>query len=146
MFAATLGLNLLFGIIFLGVGTGYDEQSHFGALCQLAIGGMFGLSQPMLLLFPLERPVFLREYAAGTYTSVPYFLSKLLVEIPKAFITALLIFVASYWLMDLQGNFFVMTSIVALLGLVSASTALLIGASASSVTTAQRFAPAVFVP
>lgn len=50
----------------------------------VAIGALFGLSQSVMLAFPLERPIFLREYSTGTYGSVPYVLSKILVEVPMA--------------------------------------------------------------
>ena len=42
-------------------------MSHFGAVTMVAIGGMFGSAQPLLLRFPLDRGIFLREYATSTY-------------------------------------------------------------------------------
>merc|ERR1719253_1218430 len=38
-----------------------DFQAHFGLLVALAITAMMGSAQPVLLTFPAERPVFLRE-------------------------------------------------------------------------------------
>eukprot|EP00501_MAST-03F_sp_TOSAG23-6_P002360 GSMAST32.ASY1.ANO1.2466.1 assembled CDS len=38
---------------------------HFGVLTFLITGAMFGLAQPTILSFPMERPIFLREYAGG---------------------------------------------------------------------------------
>lgn len=42
----------------------------------VSIGSMMGSAQPVMLAFPLERPVFLREYATGTYSVLAYFMSK----------------------------------------------------------------------
>ena len=47
-------------------------QGHFGAVAQVLIGGMFGAAQPLLLKFPLERGIFLREYAPMPHTVPPY--------------------------------------------------------------------------
>jgi hypothetical protein len=75
-FGITIFLNLLFGLIFEGAGSRDSAEpdalpSHFGALVMVTIGSMFGTAQPVMLGFPLERPVFLREY-----TTVGYVLSK----------------------------------------------------------------------
>ena len=73
-------LNLFFALIFFQVGdttkSNYEINSHFGGMTQIAIGGMFGSAQPLLLRFPLDRGIFLREYATSTYGALPYFLSK----------------------------------------------------------------------
>ena len=75
-FGGTAFLNILFSILFLGAAdqtkVGYTAQSHFGALVQIMIGALFGAAQPALLLFPLERIVFIREKATGTYGTIPY--------------------------------------------------------------------------
>eukprot|EP00969_Alexandrium_andersonii_P132902 5877610-Alexandrium_andersonii.AAC.1 len=47
-----------------------------------------GSAQPILLTFPSERPVFLREYAAKQYRVTPYFLAKTLVEMPVVRLSA----------------------------------------------------------
>ena len=84
-----LVLNVFFACIFFQVGDNTREewtaQSHFGGMTQVAIGGMFGAAQPLLLKFPLDRGIFLREYATQTYGAAPYFISKSMVEVwPEA--------------------------------------------------------------
>lgn len=109
-------------------------------------GGLFGLSQPTLLSFPVERPVFIREYATNTYSLIPYFLSKMLVEIPMMIFQSSLMFLCAYWLVGFNGGFFQLTLVIALLGFVSASTTLAIGAAVENVTAALQLTPLLFVP
>merc|ERR1740130_1724512 len=81
-------LNSLYAFIFWRCGDitnkGHDSMSHFGGFTQVAIGGMFGAAQPLLLRFPLDRGIFLREYATQSYGAVAYFLSKTMVELPQS--------------------------------------------------------------
>ena len=83
----------------------YDPFAHFGGMTNVAIGGMFGAAQPLLLKFPLDRGIFLREYATQTYGAVPYFLSKSMVELPQGFLNAMITWVGAYFLMGLNGSF-----------------------------------------
>lgn len=90
---APVMLNLLFAGLFFQNGdttrADYTLQAHFGAIAQVAIGGMFGAAQPLLLKFPLDRGIFLREYATNTYGATAYFLSKTMVELPQALLPRL---------------------------------------------------------
>lgn len=148
--ATPLFLNLLFAVIFYQVGDhtrgGYDLQSHVGAITQVAISGMFGASQPLLLKFPLEAALFQREYATGTYGASVYFLSKTLVELPRLFVVSCLTWAATYWLMALEGNFLWYVLALWLTGLAASSTALLVGCVSSNTEVALQLAPAIFVP
>ena len=67
----TVGLGVISGGIFWQAGDQsvetYDLQSHFGGIFQYGLGAMFGSAQPLILTFPFERPVFMREYATGSY-------------------------------------------------------------------------------
>ena len=67
---------------------------------------MFGSAQPVLLTFPFERPMFLRERVTGTYATATYFLAKLLVELPVAYMNSLVAFLCVWWLVGFQGSFF----------------------------------------
>jgi len=70
-FSVTVILNLLYGLIFLGAGgkdNGDDKNfsAHTGAILMTMIYSMFGSAQPIMLGFPFERPMFLREVTTGT--------------------------------------------------------------------------------
>jgi hypothetical protein len=64
-------LKYLFSFVYFQVGTETTDTSlsisHQGAITLLAVNAMFSNSQIMMLSFPMERPVFLREHAAGWY-------------------------------------------------------------------------------
>jgi hypothetical protein len=147
-------LNLLFALIFLGAGgrdeTGPDAQlnlgTHFGAVTQLAVSACFSATQPISLTFPLERPVFLREYATGTYSALPYMLSKLMVELPITFLQQCVVFLVAYWIMDLQGNWFYLVLSQTLLCIATASSALAVGCAVSDAQNVSQLVPLVVVP
>ena len=72
-FGITGFLSLLFGLIFLNAGKGDNADvnaagSHFGAVTIVSISVMMTNAQPVMLTFPFERPMFMREYSTGTCT------------------------------------------------------------------------------
>lgn len=147
---APIVLNLLFACIFFQAGDqdrdSYSAQTHFGAITQIAIGGMFGAAQPLLLKFPLERGIFLREYASDTYNGATYFISKMMIELPQGLIAATLTYLVSYWMMGLHGSFVLYVLTFWILGIAAASTALFIGSIATNAEVATQAAPGIFVP
>lgn len=67
----TAFLNILYGLIFLKAGSRDngntdDFNTHVGAMSMLVIFALFGSGQSVLLAFPFERPMILREYVTGT--------------------------------------------------------------------------------
>jgi energy-coupling factor transporter ATP-binding protein EcfA2 len=139
-------LNILFGLIFMGSGNSGDLTTYFGALVQIAISSMFSSTQPTLLSFPIERPIFIREYFTGTYKLFPYFISKLIIELPITFLLSLSTILIRYWLMDLKGNFIFLVFIIWLLGLVSSSISLFLGSITKNIKVALELSPIIFVP
>lgn len=154
----TLFLGTLMGLMFQDVGRWKPDDlsdglrmseklsNHFGAVTLISSALMMATTQPVLLYFPLERPVFLREHATQVYAAWPYFFSKLIVEIPLALTQCGVTYAIVHPLIGLQGDIFYLTAVTALLGLVAASTALLIGASVPTVTVALQCAPLLFLP
>ena len=154
----TIFLNVLIGVVFQGAGDWSDvadgnptelvtkSREHFGAIVQIFIGAMMGMTPPALWMFPIERPVFLREYALGTYGAFPYLVSKVLVEIPLGIFQATLIFLVSYWLVGFKANFFYAVLTAAMLGIVGSSLALAVGAVSTSVQAAMQAMPLLFIP
>ena len=141
-FGLTIFLNLLFGTIFHGAGARdradlVNLQSHLGALSLATISSMFGTAQPVMLSFPLERPIFLREYCTGQYSCLAYFLSKSIVELPLAFIQALVQYIIIYFMLDLQGQFVLLVTFAWGLGIASSSVALLLGCCVPDVRTGE---------
>jgi len=55
-------------------------------------------------VFPVERIIVLRERAAGTYRTLPYFFAKSVAELPQQIAFPLLFSLIVYWMMGLQNN------------------------------------------
>lgn len=157
--AGVIFLNTITGIVFMNSAKWvYSEeeftygkfnewlQNHFGAITQVAIGALFSISQPIILSFPLERPLFIREYTSGMYSSIPYFITKSIVEVPIAFIQSGIIMLITYYLMGFQGNFFFLTCSLALLGLTASSLSVFLGSIAKNVNIAVQLTPILTVP
>lgn len=132
-YAIPLVLNVIYGIIFFQAARLDDKQSHFGALVNAFISIMFGSAQPMLIAFPVERPIFLREYAAGSYSATAYFLSKVALELPLAFANALSTWLVLHWMIGFTGNFILLVLACWILALIASSTALLVGSMLSNI-------------
>jgi len=123
-----------------------DFQAHFGTLVSLSIMAMMGAAQPVILQFPQERPVFLREYAAHQYGVLPYFISKTLVEMPVVLMSQILTFAVTYFWMGLKGNVLLLVGVSWLLGIASSSLALLVGCGVASAQKAIQLAPLTLIP
>eukprot|EP00937_MAST-01D_sp_MAST-1D-sp2_P003469 g3469.t1 len=151
---ARLGINLFLSIImaclFLYVGDAsqpdYQLVTHFGAVTNVAILAMMSTAQPMLLTFPYERPVFVREYNTGTYDVAPYFVAKLAVEAPLALLSATEVWLVIYWAMGFHGGIAWMVVVHWLMALVTASVAIMVGCLIANVQQAMEAVPAIFVP
>ena len=70
-FGVIIFLSLLLGVIFLGAGNKDNSNpnhfaAHFGAVTFISLGSMFIVASPVMLAFPYERPLFMREYSTGT--------------------------------------------------------------------------------
>jgi len=107
---------------------------------------MFGQAQPVMLAFPYERPMFMREYSTGTYGVTAYFLSKLLLELPLTFIQSLVTMIICFFMLNLRGNFMVLTLAMFALGACSCSVALCLGCTVANVKDVTEMAPLLFVP
>eukprot|EP01061_Rhynchopus_euleeides_P003369 TRINITY_DN12629_c0_g1_i1.p1 TRINITY_DN12629_c0_g1~~TRINITY_DN12629_c0_g1_i1.p1 ORF type:complete len:481 (+),score=227.87 TRINITY_DN12629_c0_g1_i1:125-1444(+) len=150
-------LSLLTGCIFFDVGGDWSDDNdlqdrstavnnHWGALVFLTINAMFLAAQPMVLTFPLERAAFIREYTSGTYTTTVYLIAKSLLDVPAAVVQQLLALVVFYFMTGLNGNFLFLLMSGSLVAVVSASLALMIGASTTNAETAVNMLPVIYVP
>ena len=112
----------------------------------VSISMMFGSATPIMLSFPFERPLFMREYATGTYGSIAYFLAKLSMEMPLNFIQTACAYALAYNLIEMNGLwiYFILTAWG--LGLASGSLAVLLGCAVSDLKTVTELSPLLLVP
>jgi ABC-type multidrug transport system permease subunit len=155
-FGAAIVLSALFGGVFWQVGkasslttsTPIDTQirSYVGALTFVCINAMFANVQPILLAFPREKPIFIREYSGGSYSASIYFLCKSLIELPLLLLQSAIGTCILYFMMGFSGIYPLFLLGYYLIGLASASIAVMLTSRVSSVKTAMELAPLVFTP
>jgi ABC-type multidrug transport system permease subunit len=80
-------------------------SSHFGALVIVMIMSMFGNAQTALLAFPMERPMFLREYSTNHYSALAYFISRFTVEVCSCALEMLFQASITYAMIGFQASF-----------------------------------------
>jgi hypothetical protein len=149
----TLGQGILYAMLFTGIAKNDQDPSMnyniFGALVSMNIAGLFGAAQPTLLNFPLERPVFLREYSSQMYSIWSYFLSKTIVEMIVSSVQVTILVTISYLAMGFQRGlhgYLLFLVYVWLQANAAASMAIWLGCCTSSPASAIQLAPAIFVP
>ena len=155
-FVAAVLMSTLFGGVFWQVGkpsslTSGTPQlseilSYVGAVTFVCIQAMFANVQPVLLAFPKERPIFIREYSGGSYSAAVYFICKSIVELPLLLIQSALATVILYFMMGFSGTYLLFLLGHYLIGLASASMAIMLTSRVAEVKTAMELSPLVFVP
>lgn len=149
--ALTGFMTVLTGFIFWQVGDGNLEdrvevQSIFGGLVTACMLAMFGSAMPTLIVFPEERPVFLREYATNHYSVVSYFLSRLLLEAILTAIQMVVLAILSYFMMALSLDFGLYFITLYTLAMSSTALAMVIGSTVEDPKIAVEFLPITLVP
>uniref|UniRef100_A0A7S2LEQ2 ABC transporter domain-containing protein n=1 Tax=Leptocylindrus danicus TaxID=163516 RepID=A0A7S2LEQ2_9STRA len=150
-FGITIFLNILYGLIFQGIGSKSTADSiainsRFGALIMSILSVMFGTAQPALIALPSERPVFLREYYTNHYSVYTYFVSRFAVEAAITFAQVMVQAVLTYFLMELTMKFYTLVLILYAIAMASTAVAILMGAFVEDVAVAQELMPLLFVP
>lgn len=155
-FGAAVIMSTLFGGVFWQVGQASSltsvvpEESqilsYIGAITFVCIQAMFGNVQPVLLSFPRERPIFIREYSGGSYSASIYFLCKSLVELPLLLVQSALATVILYFMMGFSGLYLLFLLGYYLIALASASYAIMLTSRVGSMKAALELSPLVFVP
>lgn len=109
----------------------------------------FNAIQNVVLIFPDERPVFLREVNNNMYKVGPYFWAKIFSELPFAILTPCIFGVIVYWTVGLNpdGSKFVLF-LVTLILIYNASSgySLIISASFSDKQLAVTLTPVLIIP
>jgi len=80
--------------------TGNTIGAIFFASTSVFMNNFFGV----ILVFQMERPVFLREQANKMYGVFPYYMSKMLIEVPSLFLGPLTLQLIIYWALGFYGS------------------------------------------
>ena len=144
-------MSLLKGLIFIDSGNTSDStqatfNTHVGAVTLVAVQSLFLSAAQSLFEFPSQRPLFLREYATGTYTAANYFFSKSIIEITLIFVQIFVQFTILYFLISFRANFFLFVLIAWGIGVASSSTAILFSVCVNDVRTAAQYQALLFTP
>ena len=94
--------TLIIGLILIALYNGLTEdrvgiQNRKGALFFLSLNSSFGGVSNAAAIFPMERPVFLREVNNNMYSVSAYFWSKIFTEFPVSLAIPLILVSITYF-------------------------------------------------
>ncbi|XP_048753747.2 protein white-like isoform X2 [Ostrea edulis] len=151
-FVQTIFFAVILGLIYLKTDDDYDQDDImningviFVIITNLSFTNIFSV----LNVFPLEVPIFLREYGTGLYGVGVYYLSKTFVEIPFLIAMPVIFMSILYWMSGLNHDgsvFLIATGIAILVSNTAASFGYVVSTAAPSVTAALAIAPALMIP
>jgi ABC-type multidrug transport system permease subunit len=152
----TIILSLITGALFWKLGNDYSAaglsksfNSKNGALFFLSISNFMSAMSPVILTFPLEKAVFLKEQSNKMYSVFSYFLSRNLVELPILLIAPLLNAVIVYWMIKLHtgGSYFLLFFTISFLtGLAGNSVGLFVSSFFNDAKVASGMLPLIVLP
>ncbi|XP_053373342.1 protein white-like [Mercenaria mercenaria] len=148
--AQTIVIAVVLGLIYLRLDvsqTGVQDINGvlFLLLMNMTFSNVFGV----LNAFPLETPIFFREYGIGLYRVDIYFLCKSFSELPTFIIIPIVFCAITYWMVGLYSTFsafLFFTGVMLLVSNISVSFGYIVSTSANSVTTALALAPPLMIP
>lgn len=119
-------------------------QNIIGALFFLIINTTMVGIMMLLVTFPVERAVFLREQANKTYDVFPYYYSKVIAELPTSIVPAFIQILICYFVIGFASNarsFFIIVGSIWMLTLSTTGIGLFLGTAVSDASIAIMLAP-----
>lgn len=144
-------LGILLDILFWNKET-YDEgdvRDKNGAYFFICTSQFMLAIQSVLLTFPLERGLFLREQANRMYGVLPYYLTKTFVELPYQLVMPFLFSVIVYWAIRFRNDaesYFLFLAALLILVFFGNSLGVLLSSMFSNVRAAFAVVPVVVLP
>ncbi|KJE97893.1 hypothetical protein CAOG_07972 [Capsaspora owczarzaki ATCC 30864] len=146
----TIFLGLLVGLIFLQISDDQASvQNRTGALFFVATNTVMTGTMGVMTVFSVEKVVFMREFSSRYYKLLPYFASKIMVELPFHVLFPLLYVGILYFMIGFQATaskFFIMAFTTVILANCGAGLGLLIGCMVSDIAVAMAVVPMVLLP
>ncbi|KAK3582003.1 hypothetical protein CHS0354_030955 [Potamilus streckersoni] len=149
-FAQTVMIGLILGLIYLRLDVDQKGVQNINGVLFLLITNLtFTNVFAVVNAFPIELPIFLREYGIGLYRVDSYFLSKMLAELPTFIIIPFILVCIDYWMVGLYDSaeaFLICAGILLLVANICVSFGYLISTIANSVNMALAIGPPLMVP
>lgn len=141
-------LPLIVGSIFWQIG--FDQNSIFDRASGIAFIVLLQtfMAFDIILLFPIERRIYLEEHSAGLYSTSAFFWGRSLADSPFHVIFSATVAIISYWMFGLQANaqkFFTYLVIIEMVTLCGTSALLLCGAIAKDMEQANILATVLLI-
>jgi len=146
----TIVMSILTGLVYLRLGHDQTNISdRTGALFFTIISQIMSTLNGVLLTFPLERALLVREYSNGMYSVQAYYLGKLISALPFDIFFPLLFSCIAYWLVGLNSavsSFFLFIFGVVLTSMTAGSMGIMLGCMFPNAEVAVSLAPIVIIP
>lgn len=146
----TIMVAIIFGLIYLRQEINQQGVMNINGFLFIVVTNLSFSSQFVVInIFPMELPVFQREYDSKLYSVGIYFLCKTLADIPFHILFPLIFMSIDYWMVGLNddvGAFFISCGIVILVSNIAASFGYMVSCLARSTTAALALAPPLMIP
>ncbi|CAF0966239.1 unnamed protein product [Rotaria sordida] len=149
-FILSIVISILFGLLFLRLQ--YDQQAfqNISSVIYLLIINMSFLTvQHGSNSYNRQLSLFFKEHDDGIYRTIPYYVSRFVLELPVIGISVFVSGTIVYWMANLYNNartYFILQGILILCGLVATSVGGLIGVSTPSPDAAAAFVVPIVIP
>nr|QNH67970.1 ATP-binding cassette transporter subfamily G-like protein 4 [Brachionus plicatilis] len=146
----TIVIAVILGLIYLQIE--YNQagvQNINGIIFLFLTNTSFSNMFSVINTFPVEIPIFLREHQNGLYMVLPYYLSKVVVDLPKFILLPFIFITINYWMSNLNndvGRFFICVGIVILVANAAVAFGSIISAVAPNPTAASALSAPLLVP
>ncbi|CAM4904796.1 unnamed protein product [Rotaria socialis] len=149
-FVLSIIIGLLFGIIFLQLE--YNQQAFqniSSVIFVLIINTSFSSVQYSADSYNRQLPLFFKEHDDGIYRTIPYYVSKITLELPTQAFTIFILITIVYWMVNLYedaSRYFILVGIIILCAFVANSMGALIGVSMPSPEAASAIVIPIVIP
>lgn len=126
-----------------------DFISLAGFFFFMIMNNFMSALSPITLVFPRDRQVFLKEESAKLYSTVTFFLSRILIELPFLLLIPMIFALILYWMVGLENSaeiFFTFYLAMFLASLAGSSFGLLLGSTASDPKVVAALTPVFIIP
>lgn len=149
-FSKEVFMALLLGLIYLQLDTDQASiSSRSGALFFYCFYVTMSAIMAIVNTFPLEKNLFFREHANHLYGTTPYYLAKVLIDLPFSLVIGSIGATIYYWMIGFvqEGdNFGIFLAAILILQQIGAGWGMFLGTAAKDSTVAVTLVPVTVVP